>query len=65
MCLFDAADILDAPIRLACVRLFNLTVDDGDLPVPCVREDRSMASIYRVVDRVRRKYGRNSLIQGH
>ena len=65
MALFDAADIMDAPIRLAGVRLFNLIPDDGDLPVSCVREDRSLASIYRVMDRVRRKYGRNSLTQGH
>lgn len=65
MALFDAADILDAPIRLTGVRLFNLAPDDGGLPVPCVREDRDMASIYRVVDRVRKKYGRNSLLQGN
>lgn len=64
MQLFDGADILDAPVRLTGVRLFNLLPDHGSLPVTLAREDRALASAYRVMDRVRRKYGRYSLQQG-
>lgn len=62
--LFREADCLDFPVRLVGIRLFNLTVDNGDLPLPSRREDHVTESVCRVMDQVRRKYGTHSLAQG-
>jgi DNA polymerase IV len=62
--LFSLADCLLLPIRLVGVRLSPLFVDGGSRPLTAGTRGHAVAAVYRTMDKVQKKYGRNSLFQG-
>ncbi|PJB77103.1 MAG: hypothetical protein CO090_09400 [Acidobacteria bacterium CG_4_9_14_3_um_filter_49_7] len=62
--LFSLADCLLLPIRLVGVRLSPLFVDGGSRPLTVGNRGHAVAAVYRTMDKVQKKYGRNSLFQG-
>ena len=62
--LFSLVDCLLLPIRLVGVRLSPLFVDGGSRPLTAGARGYAVAAVYRTMDKVQKKYGRNSLFQG-
>ncbi|NOY23098.1 MAG: DNA polymerase IV [Acidobacteria bacterium] len=62
--LFSLADCLPLSIRLVGVRLSPLVVNGGSRPLTAGTRGHAVAAAYRTMDKIQKKYGRNSLFQG-
>ncbi len=62
--LFKAVDCLSLPVRLVGVRLAPLSIDAGNRVLTAEPRRHAAVSLYRIMDRVQKKYGPGVLSHG-